>query len=168
MTRVVAVAVGEGTDDQAPGNQRPATEVGVLTLGLVFAEVMSWASSTSHLSTQQQQQDVHFPGPQSAPRHDFFEAPGTQHAIPHLKLHPLLASLSRKLHLWENVVLGGTSAAIAGTLVFPMDTIKTRLMNGVCMLCCVCVCACEHVRSAYMHTCIHTLCVEDMWLFLSL
>ena len=32
----------------------------------------------------------------------------------------------RPLALWESVVLGGSSAAVAGTLVFPMDTVKVR------------------------------------------
>jgi hypothetical protein len=27
-------------------------------------------------------------------------------------------------------VLGGTSAAIAGTVTYPMDTVKARIMNG--------------------------------------
>ncbi|GFH25987.1 uncharacterized protein HaLaN_24050, partial [Haematococcus lacustris] len=34
------------------------------------------------------------------------------------------------LSLHENILLGGVSAAIAGTVTFPMDTIKARLMNG--------------------------------------
>ncbi|KAL6748338.1 mitochondrial carrier domain-containing protein [Haematococcus lacustris] len=36
----------------------------------------------------------------------------------------------RPLSLHENILLGGVSAAIAGTVTFPMDTIKARLMNG--------------------------------------
>ncbi len=36
----------------------------------------------------------------------------------------------RPLALWESVVLGGCSSAIAGTVMFPMDTVKARLMNG--------------------------------------
>jgi len=46
------------------------------------------------------------------------------------KLQAASAPPPRKLALWENIVLGGSSAAIAGTVVYPMDTIKARLMNG--------------------------------------
>ena len=41
-----------------------------------------------------------------------------------------LTTTCRPLKLWENIVLGGTAAAIAGVAVYPMDTIKARLMNG--------------------------------------
>ena len=36
----------------------------------------------------------------------------------------------RPLSLVENIILGASSAAIAGTVVFPMDTVKARLMAG--------------------------------------
>ena len=39
------------------------------------------------------------------------------------------AKPARPLALWESVVLGGSSAAIAGTIVFPMDTVKVILMR---------------------------------------
>jgi hypothetical protein len=67
------------------------------------------------------------------------------------QLLPLMAAtnqlprIQRKLALWENVVLGGASAGIAGAAVFPLDTVKSRMMNGqvhcTCGFSLTCACA---------------------------
>ena len=63
--------------------------------------------------------------PAPAPRRTSIYFPSQQGASASSAAKP-----ARPLALWESVVLGGSSAAIAGTIVFPMDTVKVLLRRG--------------------------------------